>query len=135
MKKKSILILLLLLLILTGCAKHFYYDIDTLENKVISAEIVEPFWDVDRFNFKIVNKVEDSKINALLNDLTKFEFISYRGGPISPNGFALKLNYKDGYEVIYDTRIIWFNNADEFIKQEFIFTPDGFSEFLLKYTL
>ena len=56
------------------------------------------------------------------------------GPPDTPTGFALKLNYADGYEVIYNTCIIWYNNDDEWIEcKDIMVSPDDFNEFILKY--
>ena len=38
---KRIFLILMLLLFLTGCTQPFKYDLDTLEEEAISAEIVE----------------------------------------------------------------------------------------------
>lgn len=133
MKKVFKILILLLLLFLTGCTKPFKYDLDTLEEEVISAEIVDI--DVEESKvYELVNKVDDDRLKDLLKDLSMIQFEQDFGGPILPTGYALKLNYADGYELICNTWIERYDNNDELIEGEIIIVSlDKFNKLIDKY--
>ena len=132
---KKVFLILIPLVFLIGCTKPFKYDLDTLEEKVISAEIVKTRILEDSMEFDLVNKVEDDRLKDLFNDLSMIQF-AYGGRPKTQTGFALKLNYTDGYELICNTYIAWYNNDGEPIKYKRIrVSPDDYNEFILKYKI
>ena len=117
-KKKNMVIEILLfwlffiITLLANCKRPFKYDLDTLEKTVLSAEIVKLNEAKDSPRFTIRYKVDDDKLSQLLYDLSKIEFEWTAGNPKLSKGFALKLNYADGYELICNTRIEWYDNND-----------------------
>lgn len=131
--KKVSLLLILLLLLLTGCLKPFMYDLETLTEEVISAEIVEIDEEKGLPEFESVNKVDDERLNDLLVDLSLINF-DLGGKPRTTRGYALKLNYVDSYELICETFIGLFKLDGEFIKgQDSNVFPDDFNYLIQKY--
>lgn len=129
------ILILLLLLFLTGCiTKPFKYDLESLEEKVISAEIVEISELYDSVEYDLINKVDDDELSDLLNDLSMIQF--FLDKPRTLSGLALKLNYIDRYELICNTRIDEYSNNNEWITRKNIsVSPDEFNELILKYKI
>jgi hypothetical protein len=131
-------ICLLFIVILTGCmASDFNYELNTLKEEVISAEIVEVADEVDKeIEINSINIIGDNDLEEMLTDLSNIQFIWTKGRPQRAKGLCLKLNYiNEEYELICADIVIRFNNENNQIHHKDIYNPKGFDEFISKYKI
>ena len=91
------IICLLFISILTGCglSSNFNYELDTLKEEVISAEIVEVIDDVDKeIKINTLNLIGVNDLEKMLTELSNLQFIWTKVRPHRADGECLKLNYE-----------------------------------------
>lgn len=129
-------ICLLFIVILTGCAttSKFQYELITLEDEVISAEIVEMIDEAEKeIEINLINTIDDNKIEGMLIDLSKMQFIWTKGRPQRANGVCLRLNYANEYELICRNIVIRLDKENKEIYHKDIYSPESFDNFISKY--
>ena len=108
---------------------------ETLKNDVLSAEIVELYVTKDSVGYDLVNNVDEEKLNDLLNDLSEIKFTYKYRNPQLSEGPGLKLNKSDGYILLCRTRIHKFDINGIWVFGDYIYQPEGFDDFILKYRI
>ena len=99
MKKLFIVVLLaFLLLAFMGCNEKTYL----LKNTVDLIECIEIVSAQNSLEFTVIKTLSEKEQNIFLEQFQMIEFNSYfMGDPMSVNGRAVKINYKNGdYEII-----------------------------------
>ncbi|ERJ10866.1 hypothetical protein [Haloplasma contractile] len=131
------IICLLFIIILTGCGNvsTFSYELESLQEKVISAEIVDvtrPQEDTPP-GINAIISIGDDDLETMLVDLSNMKIYVTLGRPQRTEGICLKLNYENDYELICDSVIVSYDHEGNFIYHKDIYKPEGFDEFISKY--
>ena len=74
-------------------------------------------------------------LNDLLNDLSEIKFTYKYRNPQLSEGPGLKLNKSDGYILLCRTRIHKFDINGIWVFGDYIYQPEGFDDFILKYRI
>jgi hypothetical protein len=139
LEKKYVLFLICLLLglFLFGCSQPYYYSYDEQKDQIEKIEII----DIQEFypdkKYDLLKTLSEEEMDELLSELSNIEFIYGMGPPnTSPEGFCLKLYYKNGEigYINYNTSIKFNAEGSRRIFEKKLQCPeDNFNDLLSKY--